>query len=160
MGIEIERKFLVKNNQYRTESYSKNHIFQGYICSESGRTVRVRIKNDKGFITIKGPSANNGLSRFEWEQEIPVDGAKELLQLCGNALIEKYRYEVKSGKHVIEVDEFLGDNNGLVVAEIELDSENEDYLKPNWLGKEVTGERRYYNSMLIKNPFCKWEPEI
>lgn len=156
MNVEIERKFLVLTDDYKTQSYKKSYICQGYLSSESGKTVRVRLKEDKGYLTIKGPSSNNGLSRFEWEKEISAEDAKSLLELCGTSVIEKYRYEVKSGQHVIEVDEFLGENAGLIVAEIELNSENETYIRPDWLGGEVTGDKRYYNSQLIKNPFCKW----
>ncbi len=156
MAIEIERKFLVLNNNYKTECFRKNYISQGYISSSSGRTVRIRIKNDKGFITIKGSSTNNGLSRFEWEKEIPRTEAEALMQLCEPGMIEKFRYEVTSGKHIFEVDEFLGENEGLIIAEVELESEDEAFEKPAWLGNEVTGDRRYYNSMLTKNPYTTW----
>ena len=156
MAIEIERKFLVLNDSYKIDCFRKNYISQGYICSASGRTVRIRIKNDKGYITIKGGSSSSGLSRYEWEKEIPRTEAEALMKLCAPGMIEKFRYEVKAGKHIFEVDEFLGENEGLIIAEVELESEDEAFEKPAWLGKEVTGDRRYYNSMLTKNPFTTW----
>jgi adenylate cyclase len=154
--IEIERKFLVKNDSFKKEAFAKNHIAQGYLSSVPERTVRVRIKGEKGFLTIKGASNDSGLSRFEWEKEIPVSEAKSLLLLCEKGVIDKTRFEIKKGNHVFEVDEFYNDNEGLIVAEIELDSENDTFEKPDWLGKEVTGDIRYYNAYLSKNPFKNW----
>ena len=154
--IEIERKFLVTSNAFKTEAFTQNRISQGYLSSAPGRTVRVRIKGNKGFLTIKGASNESGLSRFEWEKEIPVNEAAELLQLCEEGVIDKTRFEVKMGNHVFEIDEFYGENEGLIMAEIELNSETEAFEKPNWLGKEVTNDIRYYNSYLSKNPYKKW----
>ena len=142
MALEIERKFLVLNESYRSEAFRSDRISQGYLCRQNGNSVRVRIRGDKGYLTIKGPSLDGGLSRYEWEKEIPLPEAEELLLLCGDALIDKRRYLVKCGKHVYEVDEFYGDNQGLVVAEIELDDENESFEKPAFLGAEVTGDRK------------------
>ncbi len=156
MAQEIERKFLVIG-EYKSKAYVCHHISQGYICSESGRTVRVRIRDNEGFLTIKGPSEDGGLSRFEWEKEIPVTEAKQLMKLCNEEKIDKNRYLVKSGDHVFEVDEFFGENEGLVVAEVELKSINDTYDDPGFIGKEVTGDMRYYNSHLMKMPFCKWD---
>lgn len=154
--IEIERKFLTTSNTFKTEAFAKNRITQGYLSSVSGRTVRVRIKGDKGFLTIKGASNESGISRFEWEKEIPADEAQKLLQLCEEGVIDKTRFEVKVGNHIFEVDEFYGENEGLIMAEIELGSESETFEKPIWLGKEVTNDKRYYNSYLSKNPFKNW----
>ena len=154
--IEIERKFLVKSEAFKTEAFKQTEIIQGYLNSHKERAVRVRVKGDKGFLTIKGASSNSGLSRFEWEKEISVEEAKLLLKLCEKGVIEKMRYEVKKGTHIFEIDEFFGDNKGLVVAEVELNSETETFLKPNWLGEEVTGQIKYYNSQLSKSPFNAW----
>jgi CYTH domain-containing protein len=148
--LEIERKFLVLDDSYKQLSFAHSHIMQGYICSERGRTVRVRIRDNQGFITIKGPSDIGGLARYEFEQEIPLADAKELMKLCELGIIDKTRWLVRSGKHTFEVDEFFGDNEGLVVAEVELAYEDEPYEKPHFIGKEVTGDRRYYNSQLAK----------
>ena len=156
MALEIERKFLVLNESYRSEAFRSARISQGYLCRQNGNSVRVRIRGDKGYLTIKGPSLDGGLSRYEWEKEIPLPEAEELLLLCGDALIDKRRYLVKCGKHVYEVDEFYGDNQGLVVAEIELDDENESFEKPAFLGAEVTGDRKYYNSHLTRFPYKYW----
>ena len=156
MNLEIERKFLVKNDEFKREASSKNYIKQGFLNSNKERTVRVRIMDDSAFLTIKGKSNQQGTTRFEWEQEIAIQEAKELLLLAEKGMIEKYRYFVKSKKHTFEIDVFLGDNEGLVVAEIELKSENETFQKPNWLGKEVTGDIKYYNSSLSKFPFKSW----
>lgn len=153
---EIERKFLVKDDSFKTEAFTKNHIVQGYLNSNPERTVRIRIKGNKGFLTIKGASNDTGLSRFEWEKEIPVAEAKALLLLCEKGVIDKTRFEIKQGNHTFEVDEFYGDNEGLIVAEIELSTETETFEKPNWLGIEVTGDIRYYNAYLSNNPFKKW----
>jgi len=154
--IEIERKFLVKTNAFKNEAFSKSRIVQGFLNSDAERTVRVRIKGDIGFLTIKGISNASGTSRFEWEKEISLSEAEQLLSLCEKGSIDKTRYFVKGNNHTFEVDEFHGDNDGLIVAEIELNDENESFEKPNWLGKEVTGEVKYYNSQLAKNPFKSW----
>ncbi|WP_339919127.1 CYTH domain-containing protein [uncultured Flavobacterium sp.] len=154
--IEIERKFLVTSDTYKKEAFSQKRIKQGYLSSVPERTVRVRTKGDKAFITIKGVSNETGMSRFEWEKEIPVDEANKLLLLCEKGVIDKTRFEVKTGNHIYEIDEFYGENKGLVVAEIELHSEDETFEKPNWLGKEVTNDNRYYNSNLSINPFTSW----
>ena len=156
MNIEIERKFLVKNLNYKSESFEKKYIKQGYLNSDKNRTVRIRVSNNTGFITIKGKSSKNGTSRFEWEKEIPVTEAEELLLLCEPTIIEKTRYLIKVGYHTFEVDEFAGDNSGLVVAEIELNAEDEVFEKPDWLSKEVTGDLKYYNSSISKLPFINW----
>jgi adenylate cyclase len=155
--IEIERKFLVKSNDFKQQAFIQNKIAQGYLSSVPERTVRVRIKGEKGFITIKGISQQSGMSRFEWENEIPLEEALELLKLCEKGKIEKTRYEIKLGNHIYEVDEFYGENEGLLVAEIELNSENETFEKPDWLGDEVTNDERYYNAYLSKNPFKDWQ---
>ena len=154
--IEIERKYLVTSLAFKEEAFTHNEIAQGYLNSDPERTVRIRIKGGKGYITIKGISNEGGASRMEWEQEIPVEEAKSLLQLCEKGAIEKTRYEVQSGKHIIEIDVFHGDNNGLIMAEIELESEHETIKKPIWLGSEVTGDERYYNAYLSLHPFKKW----
>ena len=156
MALEIERKFLVKDDSYKAKAYSSSRIAQGYICSARGRTVRVRICDEKGYLTIKGPSDSQGLGRYEWEKEIPIQEAQELMRLCEPGMIDKTRYLVKSGKHVFEVDEFYGENEGLTVAEVELESVDESYEKPDFIGEEVTGDVRYYNSFLMKNPFTRW----
>ena len=160
MALEIERKFLVLDDSYKHEAFSKSHIQQGYICSERGRTVRIRIRNERAYITIKGPSLNGGLSRYEFEQEIPLDDARKLLTLCDPGIIDKTRWLVKAGNHTFEVDEFAGDNEGLTVAEVELASEDEAFEKPAFIGQEVTGDRRYYNSQLRRNPYCRWPKEV
>lgn len=156
MSIEIERKFLVKNNSFKDHSFKKKYIKQGYLNSDKNRTVRVRITDTNAFITIKGKSNATGTSRFEWEKEILKEDAEKLLLLCESSIIEKTRYLIKADKHIFEVDEFYGDNDGLVVAEIELTNENENFLKPNWLDKEVTGNIKYYNSSISKNPYKNW----
>ena len=155
MANEIERKFLV-NDEFRHFSTAETRIVQGYLSSVPERTVRIRIKGDKGFITIKGIGNESGATRYEWEREIPVSDAKELLSLCELGVIDKTRFFVKHGEHTFEVDEFYGENEGLTVAEIELDSEDEEFDRPVWLGAEVTGDKKYYNSMLMKNPFNTW----
>lgn len=154
--IEIERKYLVKSNQFLNEYYTKNSICQGYICSAPERTVRVRTKGNKGYLTIKGINAVDSISRFEWEKEIPLNEAQALLLLCEKGTIKKTRYDIKAGEHIIEVDVFEGENEGLVLAEIELENENAAIKKPDWLGDEVTHDIRYYNAYLSKNPFTKW----
>ena len=156
MGQEIERKFLV-NGDFKSSAVKSQRITQGYLCSVAERTVRVRIKGDMGYITVKGIGNKSGASRFEWEKEIPVKDAEELLEICEKGVIDKTRYIVPYEGHTFEVDEFYGDNDGLVVAEVELKSEDERFERPVWLGKEVTGESRYYNSMLMKNPYKSWK---
>ena len=154
--IEIERKFLVQSEEFKAISFAKNEISQGYLNSNSERTVRVRIKGNQGYLTIKGKGNETGMSRLEWEVEIPVDEAKMLLNLCESGVISKMRFGVKFGNHIYEVDEFFGENEGLVLAEIELKSEDEAFEKPHWLGEEVTNNEKYYNSYLSKNPFKNW----
>lgn len=134
----------------------QTRIVQGYLSSVPERTVRVRIKGEKGFLTVKGIGSESGASRYEWEKEISLDEARDLLKICEPGVIDKIRYLVKAGEHTFEVDEFFGDNQGLIMAEVELSSEEEAFEKPAWLGEEVTGYTRYYNSMLMKNPFKHW----
>lgn len=154
--LEIERKFLVNSFDYKLENPEKEHIIQGFLNTHPERTVRVRVKGDKAFLTVKGKSNEAGTTRFEWETEISVAEAKNLIDLCEPTILEKYRYLVSVGNHTFEVDEFLGENKGLVIAEIELSYEEEKFSKPNWLGKEVTGQIAYYNSQLAKKPFNQW----
>jgi len=156
MAQEIERKFLVKGD-FKSSSVKVLRITQGYLSSVPERTVRVRIKGGKGYITIKGIGNASGTSRFEWEKEIPNEEVKSLLELCEPGIIDKTRYLVEVGEHTYEVDEFYGDNDGLTVAEVELKDENEDFIKPEWLGEEVTGDSKYFNSMLMKNPYKNWK---
>lgn len=157
---EIERKFLILGTpDFRKDALNKTRIVQGYLNSAPERTVRVRIRGEKGFLTIKGKSSSDGLSRFEWEREIPLFEAEELLQLCEPGVIEKYRYEVRVGKHIFEVDEFKGENEGLLLAEVELKEKDEEIEEPEWLGVEVTGQQKYYNSFLSKFPFKEWQTE-
>lgn len=156
MPQEIERKFLVAGD-FKSKAVSSSHIVQGYICSARGRTVRVRIRGEKGYLTIKGASNSAGTSRYEWEKELPLAEAEELMKLCEPGVIDKTRYLVPSGKHTFEVDEFYGDNEGLVVAEVELASEDEPFVKPDFIGEEVTGDARYYNSHLMKLPYRAWK---
>lgn len=155
MAQEIERKFLVKG-EFKSEAFKATRITQGYLSSVPERTVRVRVKGDKGFITIKGIGNESGASRFEWEKEIPVAEVQDLLKLCEPGIIDKTRYLVKAGEFTFEVDEFYGENEGLTVAEVELPDENTAFERPEWLGEEVTGDKRYYNSMLMKNPYKNW----
>lgn len=155
MPLEIERKFLVVGD-FKAEAYNHEEIVQGYLSSVPERTVRIRIKGEKAYITIKGKSDHSGISRYEWEKEIEIDEARELLELCEPGIIDKIRYYIKKGKHTFEVDEFRSDNKGLIMAEIELGNENESFIKPDWLGKEVTGDLRYYNASLGKIPYTKW----
>ena len=156
MPQEIERKFLVKG-EFKSEAFKSVRITQGYLNSLPERTVRVRIRDDQGFITIKGKADATGVSRFEWEKEIAVDEAGELLKICEPGVIDKTRYLIKVGERTFEVDEFHGDNDGLVMAEVELPCEDAPFDRPQWLGKEVTGDSRYYNAMLVKNPFKNWK---
>lgn len=157
MAQEIERKFLVVGD-YKSDVYASVSITQGYLSRVSERVVRIRIKGYKGFITIKGTTNDTGLSRFEWEKEIPLADAQALLKLAEPGVIDKTRHLIKNtdGRHIWEVDEFHGDNEGLIMAEIELESENDLFDKPQWLGKEVTGDKRYYNSYLSEKPFKNW----
>lgn len=161
MALEIERKFLVEG-EFKHLAYSSSHIQQGYIASGNGRTVRVRIRDEKGYLTIKGPSGKAGLSRYEWEKEIPLQEAKELMLICEPGIIDKTRYLVKSpdGRHTFEVDEFYGENQGLIMAEVELSSETDTYEKLPFIGREVTGDRRFYNSHMRKNPYCLWKDDV
>ncbi len=161
MHFEIERKFLV-TGEFKSQAYDHTLIRQGYIASGNGRTVRVRIRGDKGYLTIKGPSGEAGLSRYEFETSIPLSDAQDLMLICEPGIIEKTRYLVASpnGRHTWEVDEFYGDNEGLLLAEIELRSEDEPFEKPSFIGREVTGDRRFYNSHLRRNPFRLWKDEL
>ncbi len=155
MAQEIERKFLVKG-EFKHLVNKSVRIVQGYLCSVPERTVRVRIKGDKGYITVKALGNSSGISRYEWEKEIPVGDAEELLKICEPGVIDKVRHLIKSGEHIYEVDLFNGENEGLTLAEIELSAEDEHFEKPEWLGEEVTGDLRYYNAMLVKKPYGKW----
>ena len=155
--IEIERKFLVLSEVFKSKSISKKRIEQGFLNTDPQRTVRIRIKEDEGFLTIKGKSNETGTTRFEWEKQIDLKEAEALLALCEDGILKKTRYEIPVGKHIFEVDEFYGNNQGLVIAEVELTNENELFERPNWLGKEVTGEVKYYNSQLSKQPFSMWK---
>ncbi|MFD2100027.1 CYTH domain-containing protein [Flagellimonas iocasae] len=154
--LEIERKFLVVSDVYKQEATSQVRIAQGFLNTDPERTVRVRIKGDKGFLTIKGPSNATGTTRFEWETEISLTEATNLIDLCKDVILEKVRFEVPLGNKLFEVDEFLGENKGLVIAEVELNHEDEVFERPKWLGEEVTGQPEYYNSQLSKNPFTQW----
>ena len=154
--LEIERKFLVKSDGYKQKATSQTRIVQGFLNTNPDRTVRVRIKGDKGFLTVKGASNESGTTRFEWETEITTAEAANLIDLCEAGILEKIRYEVSFGHHLYEVDEFLGENKGLILAEIELNHEDERFEKPDWLGEEVTGQVQYYNSQLSKKPFKTW----
>jgi CYTH domain-containing protein len=154
--LEIERKFLVTSDAYRQEATSQTRIAQGFLNTDPSRTVRVRIMGDKGFLTVKGATNDSGTTRFEWEIEIGTTEATNLIDLCESGILEKIRYNVPAGQHVFEVDEFLGENKGLIVAEVELNHEDEKFERPNWLGDEVTGQRKYYNSQLSKTPFKTW----
>lgn len=158
---ETERKFLVVGD-FKSQSYNATRIQQGYIASNNGRTVRVRIRGEKGYLTIKGPSGLKGITRYEFDTEIPLDDARELMEICEPGIIDKTRYLVKSpdGRHIWEIDEFYGDNEGLVLAEVELSHESEEFLKPDFIGREVTGDRRFYNSHMRSYPFKLWKEEI
>ena len=177
-GMEIERKFLVRGDDYKHRAHQSFRIRQGYICSGGGSTnplyyqykpvvlpvqprctVRVRIRDNQGFLTIKGPSLDGGLSRYEFEKEITLAEAEQLFHLCEPGIIDKTRYLVACGHHTFEIDEFYGDNEGLVIAEVELSSPDEPYEKPDFIGREVTGDRRYYNSHLRRNPYQLWKDE-
>jgi adenylate cyclase len=156
MAQEIERKFIVFNNSYKHFIQSKQYILQGYLSSVPERTVRIRISGEAGFITIKGIGDKTGLSRFEWEHPITLRDAQALLKICEPGIIEKFRYKVIEGTHAFIIDEFLDDNEGLVIAELELKDENESFERPSWLGEEVTGDTKYYNSMLRIRPYSTW----
>jgi len=156
MSLEIEHKFLVKNNTFKKEAFKKINIKQGFLNSYKKRVVRVRITNKKGFLTIKGKSNKAGTVRFEWEKEIPLQDAENLLLLCEKGVIKKTRYYVKYSGFTFEIDEFFEKNSGLIIAEIELEHEHQSFSKPSWLGKEVTGKKKYYNACLSKKPFSKW----
>ena len=155
MAYEIERKFLV-DGDYKSKSFKAYPIKQGYLSLSGVSVVRVRLKGEKAYITVKSSVVSGTLKRNEWEYEIPKDDAEEMLKLCEESLIDKTRYLVKVGKHVFEVDEFYGENEGLTIAEVELESADESYEKPDFIGEEVTGDVRYYNSFLMKNPFTRW----
>lgn len=157
MIVEIERKFLVKNDSFKNETRNKIRITQKYLSSIPERSIRIRIKGNEAYITIKGMGSDSGIARFEWEKEISVTDANDLFTLCEPGVIDKTRYFVKKDLHVFEIDEFYGENEGLIIAEIELTSEEESFIRPDWLGDEVTGNVKYYNSMLIKNPFTNWK---
>lgn len=154
--IEIERKFLVKNETYKSESIKKQLITQGYLSSDPKRSVRIRICEQNAYITIKGQTSESGTSRYEWEKEINIEDAKQLMLLCREGVVTKIRHLITFKNHTFEVDEFLKDNSGLVIAEIELSNENEDFERPSWLGKEVTGIKKYYNSQLSQNAYVNW----
>jgi adenylate cyclase len=159
-GLEIERKFLVKHGgAYKQAATSFSHIQQGYIPAD-GATVRVRVRDDKAYLTIKSHSTDHGLSRYEFEKEITLDEASHLLKLCKGGVIDKHRYLVPCGNHTFEVDEFHGDNDGLVMAEVELGGEAEAYDKPDFIGPEVTGDRHFYNSNLLTNPYSAWRASV
>lgn len=158
-GLEIERKFLVhKRMDWKSQATSCSHIQQGYFAAVN--TVRVRIRDDKAYLTIKGPSRNGGMTRYEFEKEITLDEARNLMFLCEPGIIDKHRYLVPAGNHTFEVDEFHGDNEGLVMAEVELGNENEPFEKPDFIGMEVTGDRRFYNSHMRHNPFKDWRDTL
>jgi adenylate cyclase len=154
MPQEIERKFIVSGN-FKPFVSQSIRITQGYLSSVPERTVRVRVKGNKGYITVKGIAGNGGISRFEWEKEISLSEAQELMEICESGIIDKTRHRIPVGNHTFEVDEFHGENEGLIIAEIELDSEDEAFEKPSWLGREVTGDVNYYNSTLTKYPYAK-----
>ena len=156
-GMEIERKFLVRGDDFKRRAHKSYRIKQGYISSGNGRTVRVRIRDNQGFLTIKGPSLDGGLSRYEFEHEISLEEAEQLFRICEPGVIDKTRYLVSSGNHTFEVDEFYGDNEGLVIAEVELSSPDEPYEKPDFIGDEVRGDHRYYNSHHRRNPYKDWK---
>lgn len=156
MPFEIEKKFLVHDDSFKHAAEKSVHIIQGYLSTVPERTVRIRIKGNSAYLTIKGKSNASGTTRYEWEKEIPVADARELLKLCENGVIDKTRYLIKSGQHTFEVDEFYGDNQGLIIAEVELNDEHEAFIKPAWLAKEVTGEDIYYNARLMTHPFKNW----
>ena len=156
MGVEIERKFLVNSDAFKQQATSQTRIVQGFLNTDPERTVRVRIRGEKGFLTVKGASNESGTTRFEWETEISAAEAANLIDLCEAGILEKVRFEVPLGKHMFEVDEFLGENKGLILAEVELKHEDERFERPDWLGQEVTGQVQYYNSQLSIKPYKEW----
>ena len=161
-GIETERKFLVKKGDaFKHAAFASSHIQQGYIPAD-GATIRVRIRDEKAFLTIKERSRDGGLSRYEFEKEISLDEAEHLMKLCKGGKIDKHRYLVKSadGLHTFEIDEFYGENEGLVMAEVELGDVSEAFIKPDFIGPEVTGDGRFYNSSLLRNPFILWKNTV
>ena len=155
MQIETERKFLVTGDGYKAEAVEKHRIRQGYIAHDEGRSVRVRIRDGKGILTVKGPFIGLG-SRPEWEKELMLPEAEDLFRLCKPGTVDKTRWIVPAGERFFEVDEFHGENEGLVMAEIELSDVGESFPKPSWLGEEVTGDKRYYNGYLARKPFKTW----
>ena len=159
-GIETERKFLVRGDDYKLQATSSSRIRQGYICNVHGCTVRVRLRDGRGYLTIKGPSADGGISRYEFEKEITADEARQLMRLCEPGVIDKTRYIVPSGNHLFEIDEFYGDNAGLVLAEVELKRADEPFQKPTFIGPEVTGDHRFYNASLRSLPYSLWRDSI
>lgn len=161
MAQEIERKFLVKGDVYKALAFNHTPIAQGYIVSGGGRSVRVRIRGDRGYLTIKGASNADGLSRYEFETEISLQDASDLMLLCEPGIIRKTRWLVRATDgHIFEIDEFEGDNEGLVMAEVELKSEDEEFIKPDFIGREVTGDRRFYNSHMRRYPYKLWRESI
>ncbi|MFP4470804.1 MAG: CYTH domain-containing protein [Bacteroidota bacterium] len=156
MSKEIERKFLV-TGEFKNKAVQSSRIIQGYLNSDPERAVRVRIRDSEGYLTIKGMSNESGTSRYEWEKQIDVEEARKLLEICEPGVIDKTRYIVPWVNHTFEVDEFYGENAGLILAEVELKDEHEDFEKPDWVGKEVTGDKRFYNVMLKKHPYAEWE---
>ncbi len=156
MPFEIEKKFLVTGEQFKQDAEKQVRIVQGYLSTVPERTVRIRIKGDTGYLTIKGIGNDSGATRYEWEKEISITDAEDLLKICEDGVIDKTRFLVKSGQHTFEVDEFHGENEGLIVAEVELEDEAEAFDKPQWIAEEVTGQVKYYNSMLIQNPYKNW----
>ncbi|WP_299214624.1 CYTH domain-containing protein [uncultured Dokdonia sp.] len=155
--LEIERKFLITSGAFKKEAQTSTRITQGYLSTDPERTVRVRIKGDKGFLTIKGKSNESGTTRVEVEEEIAFAKAQILLKLCLPGIIDKTRYEVTIKKHIWEIDEFYGANAGLLLAEIELSNEHESFSKPSWIGDEVTGDKKYYNSYISNHPYTSWK---
>ncbi len=159
-GMEIERKFLVKKDApFREQAFSHSHLRQGYIPAK-GITLRIREQDDTGFITIKGPSTDGGLSRYEFEKTISAEEAEQLMRFCELPVIDKTRYRVRHGGHVFEIDEFHADNQGLILAEVELQNADEEFEKPDYIGMEVTGDGRFYNSHLRTNPFSRWRHSL
>jgi len=154
MAQEIERKFRVANDDWRAMASSSSSLKQGYLSSSAEATVRVRLEDNLGTVTIK--SKTNGITRNEFEYAIPAQEAKELLMLCSGPLIEKIRYRIPQENHTWEIDVFEGDNDGLIIAEIELTSDEDYFAKPQWLGEEVSGDSRYYNSNLATHPYVNW----
>jgi CYTH domain-containing protein len=159
MAIETERKFTVTGN-FGKDARNSTRITQGYLCADPGRTVRIRIAGDKAFLTIKGPSDEKLWSRYEFEQQIPLADGEELMKLCSSGVIDKVRHYVPVGNRMWEVDVFHGNNEGLIIAEIELKSEHETIEIPEWVGEEVTTDRRYYNAMLSKTPYSQWKDNL